>query len=129
MIRKIIMHLLELILARIDLYALIKERAIKEKKDSIWNNIRYKGRGIKLNGDVHISSPQYMVLGNNVHIGDGAYIKSDGGVSIGDNVHISRNLTLYTTNHNYEGSRLPYDENSIEKPVLDIFHFLVYTVF
>ena len=38
-------------------------------------------------------------------------------MSIGDNTHISRNLVLYTCNHQYAGERLPYDEQVVLKPV------------
>jgi maltose O-acetyltransferase len=36
---------------------------------------------------------------------------------IGDNTHISRNLVLYTTNHDHKGERLPYDDHQVERPV------------
>lgn len=39
-------------------------------------------------------------------------------MTIGDNTHISRNLTLYSYNHNYEGCALPYDNTTIEKSVV-----------
>lgn len=75
------------------------------------------GRGVRLNGRVFISRPSRMTIGNNVHINDGAYIRAEGGVEVGDNVHISRNLTLYTRNHRYEGDLLPYDSVNNEKGV------------
>ena len=36
---------------------------------------------------------------------------------IGDNAHISRKVTIYTHNHNYDGDALPYDHNKQYKPV------------
>lgn len=68
-------------------------------------------------GKVHITDPYQIHLGSNVHIGDGAFIRSEGGVKVGDNTHISRNLTLYSVNHDYEGKRLPYDETYIKRSV------------
>lgn len=56
-------------------------------------------------------------MGNNVHINDGAYIRAEGGVEFGNNVHISRNFTLYSRNHRYEGDLIPYDSVNIGKPV------------
>ena len=56
-------------------------------------------------------------IGNNVHIGDNAFIRGEGGLCIGDNTHISRNLLLYTMNHDYEGELLPYDSNMRYRPV------------
>lgn len=67
------------------------------------------GRGVRLNGRVSVSKPSRMKVGDNVHINDGAYIRAEGGIEIGDNVHISRNFTLYSRNHRYEGDLLPYD--------------------
>ena len=52
-----------------------------------------------------------------MHINRGAFIRAEGHLKIGDNVHIARNLTIYTINHNYLGTALPYDHTSIEKPV------------
>lgn len=48
-------------------------------------------------------------LGSNVHIGENAWWRADGGIEIGDNTIISRNSVMFTANHNYEGSTLPYD--------------------
>lgn len=75
------------------------------------------GKDVKLHGKIAITKPEKVELGDNVHIGENAAIRSDGGLKIGDNTHISRNLVLYTVNHNYEGERLPYDEQIIEKKV------------
>lgn len=75
------------------------------------------GRGVRLNGRVHVTSPEKIRLGNNVHINDNAWFRSEGGLEIGDNVHISRNLTIYTRNHNYQGARLPYDQENLDRPV------------
>jgi len=76
------------------------------------------GQGVGFYGTIRISAPEKMKLGNNVHIGNNAYIRADGGLTIGDNTHISRNLVLYTLNHDYHGTRLPYDENKVTKPVV-----------
>ncbi|MFC1712622.1 acyltransferase [Candidatus Poribacteria bacterium] len=75
------------------------------------------GTGCMLHGKVTIVYPEHLSLGNNVHIGNNALIDALGGVTIGDNTHISRNLTIYSCNHNYEGKVLPYDSISIRKPI------------
>ncbi len=56
-------------------------------------------------------------IGNNVTVGENAFVKGEGGLTMGDNIHIARNLTLYTHNHNFSGSALPYDNTFIFKPV------------
>jgi acetyltransferase-like isoleucine patch superfamily enzyme len=52
-----------------------------------------------------------------VHIGGGAFIRAEGGLYIGSNVHISRDVTVYTINHEYEGEALPYDDAYRARPV------------
>ena len=80
--------------------------------------MRSCGTGCILHGKVTIVYPEHLSLGNNVHIGSNALIDALGGVIIGDNTHVSRNLTIYSCNHNYEGNFLPYDNISIRKPVV-----------
>jgi maltose O-acetyltransferase len=75
------------------------------------------GEGVRLNGLVRMTGASSARFGNNIHIGDNAHIRAEGGLSIGDNTHISRNLVLYTINHDYRGKRLPYDEAMVGKPV------------
>jgi acetyltransferase-like isoleucine patch superfamily enzyme len=91
----------------------------KNEKELLISRLHSVGFGLKLNGRLHyISSPNKVILGNNVHIGDNCYLKTEGGLTIGHNCHISRNLTLYTVNHDYNGAGLPYDSNEIFKPVV-----------
>jgi acetyltransferase-like isoleucine patch superfamily enzyme len=65
-----------------------------------------------------ITGPDKMQVGNNVHINRRSLIRAEGGLNIGDNVHIARNVTIYTINHNYEGTAIPYDQSFIKKPVV-----------
>jgi len=75
------------------------------------------GEGGQFGRDVNITGRRHICLGNNVHIGTNAFIRADGGLNIGDNTIISRNLLLYTMNHNYQGSLLPFDHTIIKSPV------------
>ena len=90
----------------------------KAELDRIKTKVKFIGYGVKFNGKVTIANPEFLTLGNNVHLGDNAYIRAGGGVIIEDNCHISRNLILYTENHDYNGVALPYDQTIINKPVL-----------
>lgn len=101
-----------------DLLQVLADHQIKKNNDRLKKRIRVMGEGCIFNGTVYMSDPDYVVVGNNVHIGDHAYFKTAGGLTIGDNTHISRNVTIYTQNHNYQGSRLPYDDNAIHKAVI-----------
>ena len=76
------------------------------------------GKGVRLNGKMTIICPDKLFIGNNVHINNAAYIRACGSVRIHDNCHISRNLMLYSQNHNYEGDLLPYDSSFKNKPVI-----------
>ena len=82
-----------------------------------WRNFHSYGKDIIINGKCSITGYQNIHVGNNVHFGDNSRIRGEGGLYIGDNTHISRNLVLYTVNHQFEGGRLPYDEEHICKEV------------
>jgi maltose O-acetyltransferase len=75
------------------------------------------GKGVRIYGRFRVTSPQHLYLGDNVHINDNAFIRAEGGLKIGDHTHISRNVVIYTMNHEYEGTRLPYDEHKVLKSV------------
>lgn len=76
------------------------------------------GRGTRIHGRLRVSAPENIFLGDNVHINDNAFIRAEGGLHIGNHTHISRNVVIYTMNHQYEGERLPYDEQKVLKPVV-----------
>jgi acetyltransferase-like isoleucine patch superfamily enzyme len=76
------------------------------------------GHNVHIHYPFHITGSRHAHIGNNVHISRGAFIRAEGGLVISDNVHIARNLVLYTINHNYAGTALPYDQTFIEKPVV-----------
>jgi acetyltransferase-like isoleucine patch superfamily enzyme len=85
--------------------------------DQILGLLRFKGRGIHINGSITIKNPHNVSIGNNVHIGQNAFFQGYGGLTIEDNAHISRNVTIYTYSHQYNGEVLPYDTGMIVKPV------------
>lgn len=71
---------------------------------------------LKVNGFLRISGVKKCSMGENIHFG-GGFIRGEGGLTIGDNTHFSRNLTIYTMSHNYEGERIPYDDTFRYRPV------------
>lgn len=75
------------------------------------------GKGVRIHGKFTGTGLDRLTLGNNVHINKNAIIRAEGGVRIGDNTHIGKNLVIYSINHDYNGSCLPYDEHNILKPV------------
>lgn len=53
------------------------------------------------------------------HLKSGAFIECTGGVRIGRYLHNGRNLTIFSTNHNYMNpSKIPYDEKVVPRPVV-----------
>ena len=95
-----------------------QKRAELEGNRRLMSKLAACGQGVNFNGRTVIRSPQNVAIGNNVHIGDNAWIQGKGGLRIGDNCHISRNFTLYTANHRYNGTCLPYDDDFELKPVV-----------
>ena len=90
----------------------------KELRRKIIKSDGYIGKKTKFGHNVKISGLDNLFLGNNVYIGSNAFIRADGGLTIKDNTTISRDLVLYTVNHDYEGELLPYDSKFIKKPVV-----------
>jgi len=64
-----------------------------------------------------IFSPELLQLGRNIHIGKNTEIQAAGGVTIGNNVVISFSCVLWSIEHNYEGTQLPYDQLRICRPI------------
>lgn len=73
---------------------------------------------IKISGFGRFMCISNLKIGNNVGINFGAYWVCEGGLEIGDNCRFAKNVTIYTRNHNYNGSQLPYDSSNIFKPVV-----------
>lgn len=48
---------------------------------------------------------------------NGMKISGDGKVNIGDYFHSGKYVRIITSNHNYEGSKIPYDDTMITKDV------------
>lgn len=81
------------------------------------NKIKNKGVGCYIYGRGVILDPDKMTLGDGVQIGSNFYFAASGRIDIGDFSHISRNVAIYSRNHDYHSSALPYDGNFSYKPV------------
>ncbi len=84
----------------------------------IIRQIKNRGSNVKINGDMRLYSPDNLKLGNGVYIGEDCFFFCEGGVTIGDNTQISRFVTIYSGNHNFEGDAIPYDDTYVFKPVV-----------
>jgi acetyltransferase-like isoleucine patch superfamily enzyme len=70
--------------------------------------------GVQIAGDVSKFS-----IDPTSHLKSHSYIEASGGVSIGRYFHTGRGLTIFSTNHKYEGAEsIPYDEEDIAGPVV-----------
>lgn len=56
-------------------------------------------------------------IGNNCHF-NGMKITGNGNVTIGNNFHSGGGILILTSNHNYEGKSIPYDNTMIDGDVL-----------
>jgi len=71
------------------------------------------------NGGVHIVGDiRNFKIDFTSHLKSNTYIECIGGVTIGKYFHTGKDLTILSTNHNYEGSSIPYDETYMKKPVI-----------
>lgn len=58
-----------------------------------------------------------IYLGNNCHF-NGMQILGRGSVKIGDNFHSGVECMILTENHNYEGTKIPYDRTFFYKKIV-----------
>ena len=84
----------------------------------IMQRIPNKGSNCRIHGPIVLRNPDQLKLGNHVRIGTGCYFCCMGGLTIGDNTQISRNVTIYTGNHDMDGEAIPYSDNYVCKPVV-----------
>jgi chloramphenicol O-acetyltransferase type B len=73
------------------------------------------GHGLRVNGKSAVNSN--TCLGNNVNF-NGMTIGGRGRVIIGDNFHSGPECRIITSFHNYEGTKIPYDETYIDRDVI-----------
>lgn len=82
------------------------------------NNISRKGINLWIKGMGVFTEPNKIIIGDHCRIGENAYFHTSGGLNIGNNVIISRNVTIYTANHNFHSIEyLPYDNTEIKECV------------
>ena len=85
------------------------------KRYGVWVNYVDQGPGGLVITDV--GGGQFQMASTS-HLKSGTFIECSGGVSIGGYFHPGRGLTIFSSNHNYEGGEaIPYDSSEILKPV------------
>ncbi len=95
----------------------IEQRVKKSYGRILLRRIKNRGKECKLYGKSTIMDIDNLSIGDYVHIGEGAFIFSKGGVEIGSNTQISRNVTIYSCNHDINGNAIPYDNKYVCRKV------------
>ncbi|MDO6635782.1 acyltransferase [Pseudoalteromonas carrageenovora] len=81
------------------------------------NKIKNKGVNCTFQGELLVAYRDRLKIGDNVRVGYGGYLFCIGGLTIGDNTQISRNVLIYTGNHDINGTAIPFDDTYVLKPV------------
>ena len=81
-------------------------------------NVGNLGKDCRIHGVVRIYCPENLELGDYVRIGKGCFFHCMGGIKIGANTQISRDVLIYSGNHNIDSKAIPYDNSYVNKPVL-----------
>lgn len=110
MLKKIIKK----VLLRIDAYmhSMYKEHytdLVKKMAASCGAHLTVNGR---IFGDI-----QLLHLGDHVNINPNATFMGKAPIYIGNFFHCGMNITIITSNHNYEGNKIPYDSTYVSKKV------------
>lgn len=79
--------------------------------------VKVKGVGCRFHGDGRITNFERLELGNYVHVGENFYFFTRGRISIGDGTVLSRNVSIYSANHKYDGEQIPYGHDYVERAV------------
>jgi acetyltransferase-like isoleucine patch superfamily enzyme len=97
-----------------------KIRTAKQKLAKQYHTYKCKKRVASFKGEPKVNfSSQFTdntFLGVNTHF-NGMAIAGLGKVEIGDNFHSGKNCQIITDIHNFNGTKLPYDETYIVKDV------------
>ncbi len=96
----------------------LQRQHVASQIESFRRHLHTVGDGLTITGRIYVSEPRGVVIGSNVLIDDNACFLTRGGLIIGDNTHFARNVTICTSEHEYEGRALPYDSRYRDKPVV-----------
>ncbi len=78
------------------------------------------GSNVFFCGGIKFHVPKGIIIGNNVWIGEKARFSGDGGgIEIGNNVCFGPDVTIWSSNHNYDLTELlPFDKTLISKKTI-----------
>lgn len=90
-------------------------KKIKLKK--LKNKVKNGNHKIEIVGNFECTTPDNINLKEYIYIGPNNKFYGTGKINIEENVIIGNDVTILTTNHNYEGELIPYDSVAINKDV------------
>lgn len=99
------------------------DRSILYRVKRAWGSahlkrIKNKGKNVKIVGYSRFINPDKLFLGDNVRIGYNCFFYCSGGITVGENTIISRNVTIYSSNHDFTKQMVPYNSEYIHKEVV-----------
>ena len=98
----------------------LADKMERKKLYRIYSKMKNVGKNVYICKNFAISSLENIEIGNHVWIGEYFYAKGEGGIVIGSGTIISRNVEIWTANHNYDSNDLmtiPYDKRFVYKSV------------
>jgi len=114
-INQMIKYFFKVFFLRIDDY---KSRLYREiYTDLVKKNAAFCGDNLTVNGVLH-GNLKILHLGSNVNFNPNATFLGKAPIYIGNYFHCGMNMTLITSNHNYEGEQIPYDSTHIAKEIV-----------
>ncbi len=85
--------------------------------DIVRKNAAICGKELTVNGQVK-GNLSILHLGDHVNINPNAVIMGKAPIYIGNYFHCGMNMTLISSNHNYNGDKIPYDDTHIAKEII-----------
>lgn len=70
--------------------------------------LKHAGRNLVIGRHVILSAPKKISIGNNVFINVGCILHAEGGLSIGDDTKIGPYTTIWTSNHIFDRTDIPF---------------------
>lgn len=95
----------------------LRQDYARRRHEELLSRFQSLGYGVDIDGEICVTDPSTIVVGNNVHIGEACYFLTGGGLTIGDDTHIGRNVTISTQSHTCNGRALLHDGTAVVRPV------------
>lgn len=98
-------------------------KLLKPQLDKAWSlfhirNIKNMSKSAKILGCISVTGVNNLFIEDHVRIGRGCFLFADGVIKIGKGTVISRNVTIYSGNHNINGDFVPYNDEYVYKSVV-----------